>query len=211
MLKIVGKVIIIKRNNFCHKKVRKLHMTHKGTQDIHTKRLLLRKFSVDDATAMFKNWANDQRITKYLTWTPHQSVDETKSLLQLWCAEYDKENYYNWAIELDGEPIGNVSVVRFNDKSEWAELGYCMKYDLWNKGIMTEAVGAVINYLFAEINVHRVEIDYDSQNPASGKVAQKCGLVLEGTRRECYKSSNGKFSDICFCGITKSDWEKRRS
>lgn len=57
---------------------------------------------------------------------------------------------------------------------------------------MTEAVSAVINYLFSQINVHRVEIDFDSDNPASGKVAQKCGLLLEGTRRECYKKPSNE-------------------
>ena len=42
-------------------------ITHKGTQAIHTERLTLRKFTVDDAQAMFENWANDERVTRYLT------------------------------------------------------------------------------------------------------------------------------------------------
>lgn len=185
-------------------------MTHKGTQNIRTQRLLLRKFSIDDAPAMFKNWASDEIVTKYLTWSPHESVEETKSILQSWCEEYPKTDYYNWAIEFQGQPIGNISVVRFSEKHEWAEIGYCMQHELWNKGIMTEAVSAVINYLFSQVNVHRVEIDFDSDNPASGKVAQKCGLLLEGTRRESYKKPSGEWADVCYCGITKAEWEKKQ-
>ena len=48
-------------------------ITHKGTQTIHTDRLILRKFTVDDAQAMFENWASDERVTRYLTWCPHES------------------------------------------------------------------------------------------------------------------------------------------
>ena len=46
-------------------------ITHKGTQTIHTERLILRKFTVEDAQAMFENWANDERVTRFLTWCPH--------------------------------------------------------------------------------------------------------------------------------------------
>ncbi len=184
-------------------------MTHKGTQTIKTRRLILRKFSVDDAPLMFKNWANDERVTKYLTWCPHQSCEETKNLLEAWCKEYERTNYYNWAIEFDSEPIGNVSVVRWRDSDEWVELGYCMQYNLWNKGIITEAVSAVIDFMFEEVNVHSVRIEYASPNVGSGKVAQKCGLTLEGTMRDNYKSSSGEFFDICLCSILRGEWEKR--
>ena len=52
-------------------------ITHKGTQTIHTERLILRKFTVDDAQAMFENWASDERVTRYLTWCPHESPEAT--------------------------------------------------------------------------------------------------------------------------------------
>lgn len=45
-------------------------ITHKGTQTIHTERLILRKFTIDDAQAMFENWASDEKVTRYLTWCP---------------------------------------------------------------------------------------------------------------------------------------------
>lgn len=64
-------------------------ITHKGTQTIHTDRLILRKFTVDDAQAMFENWASDERVTRYLTWCPHESPEATKQLLELWCAAYE--------------------------------------------------------------------------------------------------------------------------
>jgi ribosomal-protein-alanine N-acetyltransferase len=185
-------------------------ITHKGTQTIYTKRLILRKFTADDAQAMFENWASDARVTRYLTWRPHESPEATKQLLELWCAAYENQNTYNWVMEYEGTPIGNISVVRLSEKSEHAELGYCMGYAYWNKGFMPEAVKAVIDYLFAEIGVNRVGISHAVKNPASGRVAQKCGLTFEGTKREYFKTFEGEFLDISDYGILRSEWEKEK-
>lgn len=185
-------------------------ITHKGTQTIHTERLILRKFTIDDAQVMFENWASDEKVTRYLTWSPHESPEATKQLLELWCAAYENPNTYNWVMEYNGTPIGSISVVRLSEKSEYAELGYCMGYVYWNKGFMTEATKAIIDYLFAEIGVNRVGISHAVKNPASGRVAQKCGLTFEGTKREYFKTSTGEFLDISYYGIIRSEWENIR-
>lgn len=186
-------------------------ITHKGTQTIHTERLTLRRFTEYDFQAMFENWANDERVTHYLTWSPHQSSEETKQLLELWCAAYENQDTYNWAMEYEGAPIGNISVVRFDEKSEHADIGYCMGYAYWNKGIMPEAAKAVIDYLFNEIGLNRIGISHAAKNPASGRVAQKCGLTFEGTKREYFKTLTGEFLDISDYGIIRSEWEKQKA
>ena len=185
-------------------------MEHKGTQTIRTKRLILRRFTVDDAETMFRNWANDPEVTRFLTWEPHSSPELTRQLLAMWCKEYCKKDFYNWVIEFEGEPIGNISVVRFNRHSENADLGYCIGRRYWGQGIMPEAAQAVIDYLFDEVGVHRVEISHAVGNPHSGKVAQKCGLRYEGTKRESFKTLSGEFLDISYWGIVRGDWENER-
>lgn len=76
---------------------------------------------------------------------------------------------------------------------------------------MSEAANAVIDYLFSEIGVNRVGISHDTENPGSGKVAQKCGMTYEGTKREYLKTSTGKFVDIADYGILRSEWENNKS
>ena len=98
---------------------------------------------------MFENWANDERVTRFLTWEPHQSPEITKQLLEDWCAAYENPSTYNWLIEFQGKAIGSISVVRLSEKCEYAELGYCIGYAFWNKGIMAGAAGAGINSFFA--------------------------------------------------------------
>ena len=71
----------------------------KGTQSINTDRLLLRRFVSADAPDMFKNWATDCQVTKFLSWKPHDNVENTKQIIGQLISRYDN-NIYNWAIEL---------------------------------------------------------------------------------------------------------------
>lgn len=183
-------------------------LSHKGTQTLHTKRLTLRRFIVEDAQAMYDTWASDDRVTRFVTWPTHESPALTKQLLENWCAAYEDLNTYNWAMEFEGKVIGNISVVKISDRYEHAELGYCMGHAYWNKGLMTEAAKAVMDYLFSEVGVNRVSISHAVKNPASGKVAQKCGMTHEGTLREYFKTADGEFLDIAYYGILRSEWEK---
>ena len=57
-------------------------MKNSGTVRMETKRLVLRPYVIEDADAMFRNWANDPQVTKYLTWEPHKDVEETKQILE---------------------------------------------------------------------------------------------------------------------------------
>ena len=103
-------------------------MKHCGTQTIETERLILRQFKSEDADAMFKNWANDEEVTKYLTWSPHGTVDVTKEILKQWVDSYKDEKYYQWAIvlkEID-EPIGSISAVGMKESINMIHIGYCI-------------------------------------------------------------------------------------
>ena len=105
-------------------------LMHCGTQDIKTERLLLRKFSIDDADAMYRNWASDPDVTKYLTWPTHTSIDDSKEVLEDWASSYPQENYYQWAIVLrehGSDPIGSISAVFMNDATTWSMSGIALE------------------------------------------------------------------------------------
>ncbi len=185
-------------------------LTHKGTPVLKTERLILRPFKVSDYSDMYNNWVSDPLVTKFLSWEPYKSPDSAKETLTAWCEGYKDPKTYNWAIEIDGNVIGSLSVITIHDRHEYAELGYCMSRAYWNNGIMTEAVSAVVDYLFGEIGVNSVRISHAVKNPGSGRVAQKCGFTLEGTRREAFKSSFGEFLDTNLYAILRSEWEEQR-
>ena len=156
---------------------------------------------------MYKNWVSDPEVTKFLTWPTHPSVEVSRKINASWVASYEKPDYYQWAIvpkEL-GEPIGSISVVRMNEKAESMEVGYAISRKYWGQGIMTEAFTAVIRYLFEEVGILRVSSRHDPNNPASGKVMQKCGLKYEGTLRQSDWNNQG-ICDVAYYSILRHEF-----
>lgn len=184
-------------------------MEHKGTRILNTDRLILRRFTLGDAENMYKNWASDEEVTRFLTWPPHANVEVTKSLLTDWISRYEEDSYYNWVIELkeSGDVIGSISVVKLNENINGADIGYCMSRAHWGKGIMPEALKAVIHYLFCEVGLNRIAACHDVNNPKSGRVMDKAGMKLEGTLRRAGKNNLG-ICDEVWHSIIRAEFEQ---
>lgn len=182
-------------------------LEHKGTQDIHTNRLLLRRFIENDAQMMFDNWASDDDVTRYLTWPTHKDFEVTRSIIAEWANSYENIEYYMWAIVLkdSNEVIGSISVVNLSNHFEQCEIGYCIGKAFWDKGITTEALRGVIAYLFNEVGFERISAIHQSENVASGKVMKKASMQYEGRMRKFHKNLNGQFVDCDSYAILKDD------
>ncbi|MDE6677239.1 MAG: GNAT family N-acetyltransferase [Clostridia bacterium] len=186
-------------------------MNHKGSKILKTERLVLRPFRVSDAEEMYANWASDPEVTKFLTWPPHNSAEDTRAILTLWEEESKQPNVYHWAITLEGELIGDIALHAVNESSERAVVGYCLSKKHWRKGIMPEALGCVLRYLFEEVGFHRIEAAHSVENPASGRVMEKCGLLYEGTARGEHRLlSTGEWTDIIHRAILREDYFARK-
>ena len=181
-------------------------MKHLGTQQIETERLILRRFCMKDCRAMYENWASDPEVTKYLTWQPYAVVDTAKEILATWTKAYDQENFYQWAIELKelGQSIGSISVVEQKEKARVAHIGYCIGQNWWHRGIMSEALKAVMDFLFDEVGFERLESRHDPNNPNSGKVMVKCGMKYECTMRRSDWNNQG-ICDASWYALLKED------
>ena len=182
-------------------------LTHKGTQTIETKRLILRRAVQEDAQPMFRNWASDPEVTKYLTWPAHSSIAVSEMVIGNWIQEYEKSNYYQWMIVLKtlGQPIGSISVVRQSDRVKEAEIGYCIGSQWWHQGVVFEALAAVIGYLFEEVGMNRIAARHDPNNPHSGAVMRKCGMTYEGTSRSADRNNQG-ICDTANYAILRGEW-----
>ena len=176
-------------------------LTHKGTQTIVTERLTLRRFRPDDAQAMFDNWASDDEVTKYLTWPSHSDVSISQWVVNDWVSSYEKDDYYQWAIEFEGQPIGSIAVVDHRDDIARGTLGYCIGRKWWHKGIVAEALKAVMDYLFDEVGMVRLEACHDPSNPNSGRVMAKCGMQYEGTHRRSGRNNQGICDEVFYARL----------
>ena len=188
-------------------------LNHLGTQVLETPRLLLRPFTLEDGPDMLRNWANDPRVTHYLTWPPHKDLSVTQSVLADWVGQYASPEYYQWAIVLKKEgnaPIGSIAVVHKNDDIGMFHMGYCIGVDWWHRGITSEALEIVLEFLFEQVGANRIESRHDTRNENSGRVMLHCGMRLEGIRRQGDRNNQG----ICDCAdyaILREDWLERKS
>lgn len=172
-------------------------LNHIGTLEIKTERLLLRRFNLSDEKDMFNNWASDDNVTKYLSWPTHTDTKVTKSVLTSWVEAYSNKENYHWGIVPInyGRVVGSISVVDISNIHDRCEIGYCIGKNFWNKGITSEALKAVIEFLFNEIGFERIQAIHHKDNVASGKVMKKAGMVFEGRLRNFHNNKDNAFVD----------------
>lgn len=182
-------------------------MEHKGTVQLETERLILRSFEKTDGPAMYRNWCSDPEVTRFLSWPCHASEEVSKELAAHWEEEAKAPDWYQWAIvpRDSGEPVGSLGVVRRRDEIALCELGYCIGKAWWGQGLMTEAVKAVIRYLFEAVGANRIEAHHDVNNPASGRVMRKAGMTFEGILRQAGRNNTG-ICDIAVYSILKKEY-----
>lgn len=187
-------------------------MEHKGTVTLETERLILRKFTQDDAQAVFSNWANDDEVTKFLTWPTHRCAEHSAGYINYCLGTYREKNSYQWGIEVKEtrELIGNISVVRMDEEVDSAELGYVIGRRFWGQGYTAEAAQKVIEFLFKEVGANRISARHDTNNPNSGKVMKKIGMQYEGTYRQADHNNQG-IVDCAVYSILREEWKNKET
>jgi len=154
-----------------------------GNMQIHLSQCTLRPWDLGDAESLAKN-ANDREVWLHLRdFFPHPyAVSDANNYLK-YITQISPPTAF--AITVDGEACGNVSASLQNDVHRLtAEIGYWLGRPYWGRGIMTEAVGAFTDYLFATFNLTRVFAVPYASNPASARTLEKNGFEFEGRMRK---------------------------
>jgi ribosomal-protein-alanine N-acetyltransferase len=184
-------------------------MTHKGTVTFETERLILRRFVLDDVTDAYNNWLSDPDVAMYMQWDAHTDIKQTqKWVADYYVGNYDKNDFYRWAIAMkdDNRVIGSVGFHIEHEYDSVADISYALCKRFWNKGIMSEALTAVIAYAFNEIKINRLEAFHAIANPGSGRVLQKVGMKFEGHARQKYRNRLRGFEDCDMYAILSEDY-----
>lgn len=183
-------------------------MNHVGTKTVETPRLTLRRLELIDAEMMFHNWASDEEVTRFLRWDAHKTIEDTRDMIQRWIDNYQYESTYYWGMYLkNGEMIGSIGVTVVSEHDFKGELGYKIGSRWWNQGYASEAAKAVIDYLFQNTDIERIDAFCSVENPGSKKVMEKAGMHYEGLLRHYYKIRDG-FHDCTLYGIIRNEWEE---
>jgi ribosomal-protein-alanine N-acetyltransferase len=162
---------------------------------LHTTRLVLRRSDEQDAEAMYF-LRSDPQVLKYIDREPEQSVATTIDFLKKVDDNIVNNEAISWAITLKGDDrlVGCISLWRIVKEHYRAEIGYVLHPGHQQKGIMHEAIQAVLNYGFSELKLHSVEANINPVNEASRRLLEKNNFVKEAHFKENYYF-NGSFSD----------------
>lgn len=173
-----------------------------------TPRLLLRPMSMRDAADLYA-FSRDPEVARHVLWSAHRSLGESKAYLRHILRQYrdGAPSSYGIVYQETGRLVGTIGFMWYSRENRAAEVGYSLARWLWNKGLMTEALDAVLEMGFTRLDLHRIEAQHEISNPASGRVMQKCGMQYEGRLRGriCNK---GRFSDVALYAVLRDDWER---
>ena len=101
-----------------------------------------------------------------------------------------------------GSSVGTIGYMNYDMDNASVEIGYSLAKWMWNGGYMTEALRRVIDYTFDAMDINRIEAQHELDNPASGRVMEKCGMRREGVLRQRLYNM-GKFGDVALSAILK--------
>jgi ribosomal-protein-alanine N-acetyltransferase len=154
----------------------------KPPEHIETERLLLRRPKPGDAPAMFTGWAQDTDVTRYLTWRPHKSIEESHRIIRLCLRSWESEEDHPYMLTLKEKdhPIGMLALHPDGFK---VALGYVLAKSYWGGGYMTEASRVVVDWALEQKGIYRVFATTDVENTGSQRVLEKAGMTREGLLR----------------------------
>ena len=149
---------------------------------LETERIILRRWQDSDAEALFK-YASDPDVGPRAGWPPHQSVEESLEIIR---SVFGGETMWAVILKETDEPIGCVGYLTPEMSNmpigeHDCEVGYWMAKPYWNQGICSEAMSLVIDYCINEKGYNTLWGTHFIDNPASGRVMEKCGFVEAGS------------------------------
>ena len=174
---------------------------------LETERLLLRPFVEDDWRAVHE-YAADPEVCRYMAWGPN-TEESTKEFIKSAIANQDERPRISFpfavVLKATGELVGGckIHISSRGDRESW--IGYCLNRGYWGEGYGTEAAGALLEFGFGKLDLHRIFATCDPENVASARVLEKIGMTREGHLRQ-HKWQKGKWRDSFLYAILENEW-----
>jgi [ribosomal protein S5]-alanine N-acetyltransferase len=176
---------------------------------VATERLVLREVTEADAEDIFLLRGN-YAVTKLNFGPAYRGIDQVHNMIARMADGFDTASTMRFGITLRGDDrvIGLVGFNYFAMNDRRSAVGFDLQQAYWGRGIMTEALAAVVGFGFERIGLNRIEADCSIMNVASQGVLQKVGFVYEGRQREQYYYE-GLYYDLLLWSLLRRDWEGR--
>ena len=179
---------------------------------LDTPRLHLRPLAAADAEALFRMHA-DPQVMRYWSTPPWAGIEQAEAMIDTDREALPAGLHLRLALTLRGEHagsgdslVGTCSLFSFHEASRRAEIGYVLERSAWGRGLMHEALAALVGFAFGPLNLNRLEADIDPRNSASAKSLARLGFVQEGFLRERWIVGD-EVSDTALFGLLSREWK----
>jgi ribosomal-protein-alanine N-acetyltransferase len=175
--------------------------------ELETERLVLREIVPSDAEDLFRIFSDEETL-RYWSCRPYTSVDQASSLIESIAKQVREDTGIHWGITLrgNGRLIGKCGYNEWRRAHRRGDISYIIAREHWGKGVVSEAMGAVINYGFGHMNLHSIEAGVTPGNDGSTRVLERFGFRLEGHLRESFLAED-VFVDSLIYSLLRRDWE----
>ena len=181
----------------------------KDLPTLETERLILRKMVLNDAEAVFA-YASNSEVSRYTLWETHRCIEDSRAFLEFATQKYENGGEPDWGIVYRGNGclVGACGLVNWEAEHARAEVGFVLSREYWGRGLMSEAVRAILRFGFERMNLNRIEARCIAENAASARVMEKAGMVYEGMLRQ-REYIKGAYRDIRLYAILKKGFPGR--
>jgi len=174
-------------------------------------RVSLRGLTDADASSLFAIFS-DPEVMRYWSSPPLADEQGARKLLAEIHDYLRQQTLFQWGIarRTDDLVIGTCTLFHIDIANRRAEIGYALGREHWGNGYMQEALGALLDFSFDTLNMHRIEADVDPRNVSSVKTLERLGFQREGYLRERWLV-NGEVQDALFYGLLRREWQSGKS
>ncbi|WP_342440294.1 GNAT family protein [Paenibacillus sp. FSL L8-0436] len=154
---------------------------------------------------------NNVKVFEYCGIIPKHNKDTVRNMIGHFERDYNKRSRVKWGIFANPEPdrlLGIIEAAEFNQKVNTVTIGYFLSEAHWGKGIASEALKILLDFLFVDVNINRIQAEVMPQNETSKKVLLKNGFIKEGTLRQATLWAGKGIVDLEIYSILKEDYVK---
>lgn len=179
--------------------------------ELISSRLRLRKLARSDIPMYFERIGSEAEVTRFMLFSPHRDISESAASIEKALQRYETGRCYRFCIALKDtdQLIGVIEPLRFDENTSACSFAYMLGRDYWGQGYGTEALRTVLDFLFRDMEMERVEADHMAENIGSGAVMRKAGMIFTGVVSGKYQKDGIVHDAACYC-ITREQWENSR-
>ena len=173
-----------------------------GTVELRTDQLILRRYTMEDAEPLYRLLGSDKAMSQYSGWNPYATPEMAQETVRRFIDSYDDEHSYSWVMDVDDVLVGTIGAYDYRydpvSKSDQIEVGYSVVQAWQGRGLATEALTKVLEYLTENEEITCVTAWCAAENIGSRRVLEKSGMKLVHTEKDSIAAGEKTYDKLIY-------------